>query len=125
LRPPRPHFFFSYLHGITWDDVAEEPTFAESWPELAKMLDGVEKLAAHNAGFDRGVLDACCYAAGLSAPRLPFICTMQLARRTWGIYPTKLSDVCRRLSLPLRHHDPLSDAEACAQIVIAANRRRV
>jgi DNA polymerase-3 subunit epsilon len=45
---------------------------------------------------------------------------VRLARRVWGIYPTRLSDVCRRLGIPLRHHDAASDAEACARIVIAA-----
>ena len=122
LRPPRRQFFFTYVHGITWDDVAESPTFAEAWPELARMLEGADQLAAHNANFDRCVLHACCQCAGHPPPKLPFICTMHLARRTWGIYPTKLSDVCRRLGLPLRHHDPASDAEACARIVIAARR---
>jgi DNA polymerase-3 subunit epsilon len=122
LRPPRRHFHFTYIHGITWDHVADCPTFAEAWPELAGMLEGADQLAAHNASFDRGVLHTCCQSAGQLPPKLPFICTMQLARRTWGIYPTKLSDVCRRLGLPLRHHDPASDAEACARIVIAARR---
>src|SRR5262249_11608354 len=122
LRPPRPRFVFTYVHGITWEDVVDEPTFAEAWPELAAMLDGAEHLAAHNAGFDRGVLHTCCHFSGYRTPVQPFVCTMQLARWTWGIYPTKLSDVCRCLDIPLRHHDPGSDAEACAQIVIAARR---
>jgi DNA polymerase-3 subunit epsilon len=34
-----------------------------------------------------------------------------------------LPDVCSYLGLPLRHHDPASDAEACAQIVIAARKQ--
>jgi DNA polymerase-3 subunit epsilon len=122
LCPPRPRFVFTYIHGITWPDVADKPTFAEAWPELAEMLEGAEQLAAHNAGFDRGVLHTCCHFAGHPTPELPFICTMHLARRTWGIYPTRLSDVCRWLGLPLKHHDPASDAEACARIVIAARR---
>jgi DNA polymerase-3 subunit epsilon len=49
---------------------------------------------------------------------------MQLARQTWRIYPTRLPDVCARLGLALRHHDPASDAEACARIVIAARRHK-
>jgi len=122
LRPPRQHFVFSYLHGITWNQVADQPTFAEAWPKLCDMLDGVKHLAAHNADFDEGVLRACCHVAGHEPPRLPFVCTMHLARRTWRVYPTKLSDVCRYLHLPLNHHDPASDAEACARIVIAARR---
>ena len=53
-------------------------------------------------------------------PRVPFTCTVQLARSQWGICPTRLPDVCRRLRIPLRHHDSGSDAEACARIVLAA-----
>jgi DNA polymerase-3 subunit epsilon len=123
LRPPRRRFLFTYVHGLRWEDVAGAPTFAEAWPDLSGLLSGAEFLAAHNASFDRGVLRACCAAAGLAPPELPFTCTMQLARRTWGIRPTRLPDVCARLGLTLRHHDPLSDAEACAHIVIKANRQ--
>ncbi len=122
IRPPRREFFFTYLHGISWDDVAGEPSFGELWPSFRRELDGVEFLAAHNASFDRGVLRACCAEAGLSPPSLPFLCTVTLARRVWDIRPTTLPDVCRHLGIDLRHHDAASDAEACARIVIAAAR---
>jgi DNA polymerase-3 subunit epsilon len=120
IRPPRTYFEFTYIHGITWQRVAKEPTFAEWWPRLAKELHGVDFVAAHNASFDRGVLQACCDAAGVAIPETPFECTMRLARRVWSVRPTKLPDVCRFLNIPLRHHDALSDAEACARIVLAA-----
>lgn len=124
IRPPRRHFQFTYIHGITWDDVASEPTFAELWPTVRPMLEGADFLAAHNAPFDRSVLHACCAAAGLEPPKAPFRCTVQLARATWNLRPTRLPDVCRHLGLSLRHHDAASDAEACARIVIAADRDR-
>lgn len=120
IRPPRPTFAFTWVHGIAWEDVAGQPPFGEVWPELEPVLEGADFLAAHNARFDRAVLEACCRAAGRAAPRLPFECTMMLARRVWGIRPTKLSDVCRALGIRLNHHEALSDAEACARIVIAA-----
>lgn len=120
IRPPRPHFEFTWLHGIDWPEVAGEPRFGAVWEELRGMLDGAAFLAAHNAGFDRGVLHACCRAAELDPPRLPFRCTVKIARQVWGIYPTKLSHVCRALGIPLDHHRALSDAEACARIVMAA-----
>jgi DNA polymerase III subunit epsilon len=120
LRPPGQYFCFTYVHGICWDRVKDEPTFREVWANLGPMLDGAEFLAAHNAGFDRGVLHACCRTADLKPPRLPFRCSMRLARQTWGIYPTRLPDVCRYLKLPLQHHDPVADAEACARIVMEA-----
>ena len=122
IRPPRQDFIFTYLHGITWEMVAGEPTFGELWPELKALLADVKFLAAHNAPFDRGVLQTCGAAYGLKLPRLPFLCTVKLARQTWKLFPTKLPDVCNFLGIPLEHHNAASDAEACARIVIAARK---
>jgi DNA polymerase-3 subunit epsilon len=121
IRPPRRRFAFTYLHGITWEDVAGQPTFAELWPGLNPILEGVDFLAAHNASFDRAVLQKCCETAGFNPPRIPFRCTVQLARQTWNIYPTKLNNVCDHLGITLKHHHAASDAEACALIVIKAH----
>src|SRR5262249_26320028 len=74
IRPPRQQFLFTYIHGITWRDVADAPRFGEIWPRVAAMLEGVEFLAAHNAGFDRSVLYECCHGAGLAWPDLRFQC---------------------------------------------------
>jgi DNA polymerase III subunit epsilon len=120
IRPPRRHFIFSDIHDITWADVADSPSFHELWPSLRQDLDGVDFLAAHNASFDQSVLTACCARARIRPPRAPFRCTVAMARSVWSIYPTTLPDVCRRLGITLHHHDPLSDAEACARIVIAS-----
>lgn len=121
IRPPRPRITFAYIHGITWDRVKDADPFGVVWPRLAPMLDGAAALVAHNAPFDRGVLAACCAAAGLSVPPIPFVCTVQVARRRWGLTPNDLPSVCRRLGIGLIHHDAGSDAEACARIVIAAH----
>ena len=120
IRPPRPRFTFTDVHGLRWEHVRDAPTFAELWPALRGWIDDAAFVAAHNAAFDRSVLHACCARYGLHPPRARFICTVQLARSQWGIRPTKLPNVCRRLSIPLRHHDARADAEACARIVLAA-----
>ena len=122
VRPPRRPFHYTSIHGITWSRVEEEPSFADLWPDLEPLLKGAAFLAAHNAPFDRSVLAACCRRARILPPELPFLCTVQVARRTWNIHPTRLPDVCRRLDIPLRHHEAGSDAEACARIVLAAAR---
>ena len=124
IRPPREEFVFSYIHGITWEDVERELTFQELWPRIRPMFRGADFLAAHNAGFDRNVLRACCEAACIEMPDIPFRCSMVTARRTWGIYPTKLPDVCRHLRISLNHHDASSDAEACARIMMRAMEER-
>jgi DNA polymerase-3 subunit epsilon len=120
IRPPRDRFIFTYIHGITWPQVCLEPGFAQLWPEISAAIGDSEFLAAHNARFDRKVLETCCQAAGLQAPPQPYVCTVELARKTWSIRPTQLPAVCGRLGIDLDHHQALSDAEACARIVLAA-----
>lgn len=120
FRPPRRRFIFTYLHGISWEDVADQPTFGELWPEIIRDLSEVEFLVAHNASFDRAVLFACCESTGHSPPPLDFLCTVRVARHVWGFSPASLPHVCNQLGIGLRHHDPVSDAAACARILLAA-----
>jgi DNA polymerase-3 subunit epsilon len=120
IRPPFRRFDFTDIHGIAWNDVAGVPTFDRVWRNLRPLFRGSTFLAAHHAPFDRGVLEACCDWYDVRPPDLPFECTVQMARRRWNIYPTKLPDVARYLGLALKHHDAGSDANVCAQIVIAA-----
>lgn len=120
IRPPRPEMMFSHIHGLTWAQCESAPVFGALWPRLREWLDGVEMIAAHNAGFDRRVLNGCCDAAALAAPALPYLCTVKLARQAWNLRPANLPAVCRHLVIDLHHHDAASDARACAEIVCAA-----
>lgn len=120
IKPPSPHFMFTDIHGITWSDVKSEPTFKELWPELRSLFDGISFIAAHNASFDSSVMKACCSTYGLIPPAPPYLCTVKLARQTWQLKPANLPSVCSYLGLRLQHHNALSDAEACANIVRAA-----
>lgn len=120
IRPPRRRFVYSKLHGISWEDVRDQPAFREIWPRFEVFLDGIEFVAAHNARFDRRVLFACCRKAGIAVPPYRFECTVSIARRTWRFFPTSLPCVCRELGIRLDHHHAMSDAEACARIVMEA-----
>ena len=120
IRPPRPRFEFTYIHGITWQNVRDAPTFATVWSELAPFASRGRFLAAHNASFDRRVLHACCRMSGIDIPGIPFLCTVTLSRRTWDLPSHRLDVVCRHLGIDLNHHQALSDAQACARIVLHA-----
>ena len=123
IRPPRRAFAFTHIHGLTWQDVRDSPSFARIWPGLRALLDKADFLVAHNAPCDRGVLNACCRAAGVAPPKQEFFCSMRIARARWRDLPgLNLAVVCRHLQIPLEHHNALSDAEACATIVIKALR---
>jgi DNA polymerase-3 subunit epsilon len=122
IRPPRKEFVFTPVHGLAWDDVKNEPDFKGVWPKIADFIKEADFLAAHNAPFDKGVLYACCAAAGVLTPPQPFVCTVELARNVLKIRPANLANVCARLGIELDHHNALSDAEACAGIVLAAGK---
>jgi DNA polymerase III subunit epsilon len=120
IRPPEKYFVprFIDLHGITWSAVKDMPGFDKYWPQLESLIGQADFLVAHNAFFDINVLKACCRYYDLTVPRLKYHCTVDIARRHFNIYPTKLPDVCCKLDIPLSHHDPLSDARASATIMM-------
>ena len=120
IRPPRKKFEFTHIHGLSWKDVRNSPSFGEVWPDLRDFIDKAEFLVAHNAPFDKGVLHSCCEAAKITPPGHEFRCTLQMARAKWNLQSGALSFVCDHLRIPLNHHNALSDAEACAKIAVKA-----
>ncbi|NCN41717.1 3'-5' exonuclease [bacterium] len=123
IRPPRQDFKFTYIHGLSWNDVRGEPSFRDHWPDLYAFMKGADFLVAHNAPFDRKVLTTCCEVAGITDTIPEFKCTVQVARKQLEIHPAKLSNVCEVLGIELNHHEALSDARACAKIMLEAYRR--
>lgn len=112
----RPEFID--IHGITPDMVRHQPTFRERWAELSGYFDAAPLLVAHNAGFDRRVLEGTMARAEIQMPRKNWLCTVQMARRTWPhLMNHKLSTVCAHIGFALNHHDAGSDSEACAHIL--------
>lgn len=124
IRPPAGHDAFSEwnirIHGITPEMVADAPTWAEQLPELIEFAAG-DVLVAHNAGFDMGVLRAACAATGLDVPGYHYLCSLQLARRTYALDSYRLPVAAMAAGFEdFPHHDAVADAEACAAIVLHA-----
>jgi DNA polymerase III epsilon subunit-like protein len=88
-------------------------------PQL-KIVACASSVLAHYAPFDRNVLTACCSAARRRPPRVPFICTVRVARSHWNFRPANLPTVCTQLGISLKHHNAASDALACASIALRA-----
>jgi DNA polymerase III subunit epsilon len=104
------------VHGIDAWDVAKAPTIAEDWANIQAFV-GDLSLVAHNASFDKSVLDNSLIANGLAPSNYVFDCTMQHAKRLFiGRDSYKLNDFCQEYGIPLKHHDAGSDAEGCARL---------
>jgi len=122
LINPQTYFIDEFIskHHITPEDVKDAPLFDKVWQELSPLLDGAEFIAAHNADFDRDVLYNCCDKYKITPPAQKFVCTVKIARACWKLKAAALNNVCDHLGIKLNHHEALSDALACAQIVINA-----
>jgi len=122
IRPPTTCFseWNFRIHGIHWSHVQDEADFAHVWASILPEIGNAAFFAAHNAGFDQRVLAACCELYGIEPPDKDFVCTIEVASSMWGLESYKLSRVCQFLSIPLVHHNPQSDAEGSATILLKA-----
>lgn len=94
------------------------PTFPVIWPKVHELICDSIYILAHNASFDRNVLNACCEKFGFRTSTQPFLCTLKGSRRCLDIPSKNLSCVCEYLGIDLKHHHAGSDAQACALIYI-------
>ncbi len=123
IQPPNNYYYYNNteIHGISAKDTINSGTFDTHYEEIYKRLFG-KTVVAHNESFDRSVLNSCISHYGLSYKDLIldnyWECTLQLSR-SLGFYPNRLSDCCKRLNIPLQHHEALSDARACAKLYLS------
>ncbi|TFD83227.1 exonuclease domain-containing protein [Cryobacterium fucosi] len=108
------------IHGIRPTDVVGAATWAEQLPDLVAFADG-DHLVAHNAGFDLGVIKTSSTVAGLAVPDFTYVCSLQVARRTYQLDSYRLPVAAMAAGFAgFAHHDALADAEACAAIMVHA-----
>ena len=119
IRPPENDYsgFNIGIHGIRPKDTMHSPEFLEVWREVLEVI-GDRPLVAHNASFDLSVLRQSLDHEGAEWPTLDVFCTLLLSRRIWpGLPSYSLPPLARFLGVPIgRHHDPVEDAIACAEI---------
>lgn len=127
IKPPTGHDAFFELnvgiHGIRPADVRGALGWAEQLPELLAFIGG-DVLVAHNAGFDMAVLRRACEATGTGWPPSTYVCSVQVARKTYELDSYRLPLAAAAAGhLDFAHHDATADALACAQIIIDAAQR--
>ena len=118
IRPKKLYFdpYNIHIHGITENDVINEPEFDELWPIIKDFIKE-KTIIAHNASFDLSVLRYLFNEYGIEFPNLNYSCSIIIAKKTWpGLPSYKLNLIAKHLGIKLKHHDPLEDAMACAEI---------
>lgn len=121
IRPPaeygRFEAFNTHLHGITPEMVETSPDWAEQLTHLVDFV-GSDIVVAHNAGFDMGVIRASCAATIQPTPKLRYLCSVQVSRKTYDLPSHSLPYASKAAGFgDFAHHNALADAEACAAII--------
>lgn len=98
------------VHRILPEFTANAPAFPELYTKLKSYLHN-STVVCHNADFDINVLKQTMNFYDIQDDlKMDIYCTM----RIYG--GSGLSVCCQEHGIPLHHHDPLSDAEACAYL---------
>ena len=79
---------------------------------------GKTTLAAHNAPFDMKVLNAVLEWYELPVPKLPYFCTLNLARHAWPeLESHALTSLAQNFGIVYNAHNALDDALTCGKLV--------
>ena len=120
VKPPTKDFIFSDLHGITYDMVKDCPTFDIIWKNYAfpYLQPGKYTLVAHYAHFDiNSIFQTLKYYNVQYNDIFTVSDSCIIARRLLPSLPNhKLNTLANHFKIQLKHHDPLSDVMACANI---------
>jgi DNA polymerase-3 subunit epsilon len=113
------------VHGLTREQLAKEPTFADIRAEFLEFVRDAE-LIIHNAPFDVAFLNAELVRLADGTPRIDQLCqvldTLALARRRHPGQRNSLDALCKRYSVDnsrREYHGALLDARLLAEVYLA------
>lgn len=106
------------IHNITPDAVIDAPKFYEIWDEIYEIING-RIVFAHAADFDIKVLKAMIEKYQLKVPDIMIGCTLRISKIAFKeILPNcKLNTISGYLNSDHNHHNALSDALVCYDII--------
>lgn len=119
INPNQPFSLFNVsIHNIKESDVVDAPTFDIVWNEIKSEFENTT-IYAHNAQFDLAVLKACLSRYNLEIPNIKYGCSLQISRKLWKdeLVNHRLSTITKFLEINHNHHNALSDAYACVEII--------
>lgn len=113
------------VHGMTREDLADKPRFADIADEFVKFVRDAE-LVIHNAPFDIGFLDNELRLTHHAVEQMETVCrvldTLMLARRMHPGRRNSLDALCKRYDIDNTrrdYHGALLDAEILADVYLA------
>ena len=124
IRPPYKEFTATEIHGITFKDVKNKPTFKKLWGYIKKFIEG-KTIAAYGLSSDLHYLFATLDRYKIPHPNFDAFdilanvrACQKLDENLAELENIQLGTVAKKFELNHNAHDALSDALATAQIQI-------
>lgn len=107
------------IHHITPNDVKNSPTFDEFYYSIREKIDN-QIMVAHYLAFDGYALRDNLLKYQVQPCNNQLLCTYQLSKRLLQGKPSySLNTLCQHYGIELtHHHHALSDAQACAELML-------
>ncbi|WP_462137278.1 3'-5' exonuclease [Candidatus Mycalebacterium sp.] len=111
------------IHGIYPEDVANAPTFADISETLRSKLQN--RIVISHTFFDLEAVRQAKSRYGISGiGAKKWLDSRRFAYRAFNLQNgAALKTLCNELDISFNHHEALSDAKACAQVVLKACER--
>lgn len=106
-----------FIHGITPAMVENQPIYSEISEQILNFSDSLP-FVAHYAPFDMGVIRDSNDRYGINDFKINYFDSYYLSIQLIQSLSYRLNDISTELNIKLVHHNALSDAEACAKIVL-------
>ncbi len=130
IKPPNNYYSQRNIdvHGIQPHQTENAKPFSIVYKDIYNIIAG-QSIVAHNASFDKSVLDASIKSFGITdIDKLPakWNCTYRIYKmirdKQKKAHRVKLNVLCSIHNIELDHHDALSDSIACAHLFIKSLR---
>src|SRR5699024_4828597 len=125
INPPSNYFDprMTAVHGLSEDVLLNSPAFDGVWQNIKQYFNRDTLIVAHNAHFDMNVLRNCLIAYDIPTPNFNFVCSIPISNRAIKVksFPQSLEERTDYFGIEMEHHhNALSDARACAELVISS-----
>ncbi len=119
---PTPNYYSpinKQINHLSEKDTDSAPTFLELWESKLKDLFVGHDIVAHNAPFEKSVLNALSEVYGIDIPTDNIYCSLAISRSYLDLVNYTLDNVCSSLGIRFcHHHDAKADAIGCAEIIL-------
>lgn len=105
------------VHGISEQQLINEPRFADRWAEYSTLLAGATVIG-WNVAYDRQMLEATCCKYDLLMPEIEWVDLMPLYKEFRRLPKNcKLSEACAAMGVRAGDHSAKADALATARVL--------